>query len=110
MLADKAGNVVNAPPGPSRADVLIGTAAARESLRAIGGPQAAEVPLFGTLLTFALIARPARHAVGRAVHGVTGSMHKATGGFRHRYGYLVDPGHLRERRAERRSARREATS
>jgi hypothetical protein len=92
----------------SRSDALIGMATVREGMRAIAGPTAADEPLFGTLVMFAVLAKPTRRAALGAAHRVGASLHHAGAGFRHRYGYIVDPGRRRERRAERRAERRRA--
>ena len=90
------------PPGPTRADALLGVSVAREALRGVVGTPARDAPLIGTLLMIAIVGKPVREAVARGVHGVRGSMQKTNVGFRRRYGYVFDPGHLRERRARRR--------
>ena len=38
------------------------------------------------------------------LHGLRGSGHIADVAFHKRYGYLIDPGHWRQRRAQRREA------
>jgi hypothetical protein len=58
----------------------------------------------GTLLAIAVIGGTARSGL----HGVRGSGHQADVAFHQRYGYLVDPGHWRARRAKRRAAQASA--
>jgi hypothetical protein len=109
-MATRTRTVVQARRSQTPTDALLGMGAMREGMRAIAGPTAADEPLFGTLLMLAILARPARRIALRTAHGVGGSMRRLDTSFRNRYGYLVDPGHLRERRSERRRARTAAPS
>jgi hypothetical protein len=102
---DHARRVFRAPATPAAGDMLLGTATARELLRGMAGPTSRETPLLGTLLALAVLGGPAFRAARGSLHGIRTSSRRANAGFRHRYGYLVDPGHLRERRARRRRAR-----
>ena len=98
--------MLSAPAPPAGADVLLGAASLRELLRSLAGPNSRDTPLLGTLLMLAVLGGPARRAAIRSAQGIRASSNRTYAGFRHRYGYLVDPGHLRQRRADRRSARR----
>jgi hypothetical protein len=102
IALEGAQRAIKTPSGPSRADVLLGAGAAREALRGVAGRPAGDAPLIGTLLMIAIIGKPVREAVVEGMHGARGSMRKTNVGFRRRYGYLFDPGHLRERRARSR--------
>ena len=89
---------------PSTADNMIGVTLASELLRSIGGPVSDDTPLIGPLIAVAMIGAGARAVTRRSARGVYGSSHKMDVAFHHRYGYLVDPGHWRARRAQRRES------
>ena len=89
---------------PSTADNVIGAAAVSELLSAIAGPSSRDAPWVGGLLAIAAVGAVARATVGKSARGVWGSSHKLDLAFHHRYGYLIDPGHWRARRAQRREA------
>jgi hypothetical protein len=101
---DRSRRLFRRPPAPSAGEVLLGMASAREVARAIAGP-AADTPLFGTLIALALVGRPTRRVVSGSVHAARSGLHDMHSGFRHRYGYLIDPGHWRARRQARREIR-----
>jgi hypothetical protein len=88
-----------------RGDWLLGSAALREGLGAVAGPDSRE-PQVSTLIMAAVVARRASPEFIKSLLGAP--MHSMVGGFRHRYGYLVDPGHWRARNAQRRKARAES--
>jgi hypothetical protein len=91
------------PPGaPSLGDGLLGGAMLRESARALAGPTVPDTPLLGVLFAVALAGATIRPAVAKSVHEVRTSTHRLAIDFHHRYGYIVDPGHWRARRARRR--------
>lgn len=89
---------------PSSTALIFGNSSLRELMRSIAGPDAGRTPLFGSLLVLALLGHPARRALAGAVRGARSSSRRMSGDFHHRYGYLVDPGHVRLHRAQRRLA------
>jgi len=101
---EKAAPVLRAPPAPSAADAALGAAALRELFYDVAGPSSRETPLFATLVTIAVLGGLARPVVRASVHAIRGSSHASVARFRHRYGYVVDPGQWRARRAQRRAA------
>jgi hypothetical protein len=80
----------------------------RELLGRVAGRSSGDVPLLGTLIAF--LGHAARHVAGRAGHALRSGSHQADARFRNRYGYLIDPGHLRQRRWDRRAARADSTT
>jgi hypothetical protein len=87
--------------GPTLAEDFMGFGIARETLCRVAGPASRDTPMLSTLLAIAVIGGAARSGL----HGVRGSGHQADVAFHHRYGYLIDPGHWRQRRAQRRATR-----
>jgi hypothetical protein len=73
----------------------------REALARVAGPDSRDTPLLSSLLAIAVIGGAARSGL----RGIRGSGHSADVAFHRRYGYLIDPGHWRSRRAERRNAK-----
>jgi hypothetical protein len=108
MLAEAASEKLNrfrSMPGvPSLGDGLLGLGSLREVLCGVAGPASRETPTTAILLMGAVLAGGAGPAVVKSLHGLRSSSHRASVGFHHRYGYLVDPGHWRQRRANRRDA------
>lgn len=88
---------------PTRVDGLITGALAREALSGVAGPLSRKDPLYGTLLLIAFLTSGAHPRVRRAMHSFRTGARRAGVGFHHRYGWLIDPGHLRQRRAQRRA-------
>lgn len=88
------------PPLPSAGDALIWTGSVRAGLSAAAGTSVQESPQLGTLLLLAVIAGGAAPAVIRSLNGLRGFGHELNRHFRHRYGYLVDPGHRRREHYE----------
>jgi hypothetical protein len=109
MVADKAyagiTRVVRVPAPPSWGDGLLVGGAVRASARGIVGPAASDTPLLGVLVVAAVVGTTLRPAVAKSIHEIRTSSHRMALGFHHRYGYLVDPGHWRERRARDHAAR-----
>jgi len=91
---------VRAGRGLTLAEDFMGFGIVREALCRVAGPDARDTPLLASLLAIAVIGATARSGL-RSVHG---SGHRADVAFHKRYGYLVDPGHWRQRRAQRREA------
>jgi len=87
--------------GPTMAEDFMGFGIIREALCSVAGPQSRDTPLLSTLLAIAVIGG----AVHSGLRGVRGSGHQADVAFHRRYGYLIDPGHWRQRRAQRRDAK-----
>jgi hypothetical protein len=86
--------------GPTLTEDFMGFGIVREALCRVAGPDSRDTPLLSTLLAIAVIGGAARSGL----HGVRGSGHRADVAFHDRYGYLIDPGHWRRRRADRRKA------
>lgn len=91
---------VRAGRGPTLAEDFMGFGILREALCRVAGPDARDTPALASLLAIAVIGATARSGL----HGLRGSGHSADVAFHKRYGYLVDPGHWRQRRAQRREA------
>jgi len=91
---------VRASRGPTLAEDFTGFGIVREALCRVAGPNARDTPLLASLLAIAVIGGTVRSGL----HGLRGSGHSADVAFHKRYGYLVDPGHWRQRRAQRREA------
>jgi hypothetical protein len=87
--------------GPNMAENFMGFGTVREALARVAGPDSRDTPLLSTLLAIAVIGSAARSGL----HGIRGSGHTADVAFHRRYGYLIDPGHWRQRRAQRRNGR-----
>jgi hypothetical protein len=90
-------------PKLSNSDLFLLAMTLRELLAGAAGPVAQESPEASTLLTLSLAARTPTFGLLEAERGFATSSHWLLGGFRHRYGYLVDPGHRRANRARRRA-------
>lgn len=101
---DRIGRLLRGAGPPAPGDSLIAGGSVRALLGAVAGPAVDETPGLGTLIVLALAARTAGPTAIRSLRGLRAGSHRATVGFRHRYGYLVDPGHRRARRAQRRQA------
>jgi hypothetical protein len=96
---------LHALPGPSLwGDGLLGATGFREALCGVAGQSSRTSPSTGTLLMLAVLAGGSAPAIVKSLHGLRTGTHRMTVGFRHRYGYLVDPGHRRQRRFDRREA------
>jgi hypothetical protein len=104
-LHDTGERVWKARTAPSTGEVVVTAGLLREVARAVSGP-VADTPLLGTLIAIAMIGRPIHRAMSRGMHGLRGGSDKLYHGFRHRYGYLLDPGNLRLQRARRRDAKK----
>lgn len=87
--------------GPTMAEDFMGFGIIREALCRVAGPDSRDTPLLSTLLAIAVIGGAAHSGL----RGVRGSGHQADVAFHRRYGYLVDPGHWRQRRAQRRDVK-----
>jgi hypothetical protein len=87
--------------GPTMAEDFMGFGILREALCRVAGPDSRDTPLLSTLLAIAVIGGAAHSGL----RGIRGSGHQADVAFHRRYGYLIDPGHWRSRRAQRRNAK-----
>lgn len=94
------------PMVPSGGDTMLGMASVRELLVGVAGPRLRETPQLGTLLVVAFVGRTAGPTVIRLSRGMRSGLGHLNGGFRRRYGYLVDVGHRRQRRYEAATRRR----
>jgi hypothetical protein len=104
LMAEKAhtaGRKVRSSRGPTMAEDFMGFGIIREALCRVAGPDARDTPLLSSLLAIAVIGGAAHSGL----RGIRGSGHRADVAFHHRYGYLIDPGHWRQRRAQRREAK-----
>jgi hypothetical protein len=114
MAADGAGRnlrrMLAVPAPPSAGDSLLGGAFVSGLIGSMAGTTAQETPTSALLIALALVAGTTGPAVAKSPRGIRSSGHRASVGFHHRYGYLVDPGHWRQRRAERTEARARAAT
>lgn len=91
-------------PAVSTADEVLAGASLRELVRGIAAEPGRETPFPTTLLVVALIAAGAGPTIIRSIRGARGSAHGASARFHRRYGWLIDPGHWRQRHAQLREA------
>lgn len=91
--------------GPAFGDGMLAAGALGEVLSSVAGPSSRKTPMAGTILTLAVAGGAAGPAVLKSLRGVRTSSHRASVDFHDRYGYLIDPGHWRQRRAQRRDSR-----
>jgi len=102
-MQDRTSKAFTSGRPPSAGEMALGTTAAREALYAVAGPAAREGPLFASLVMLAVAGAAIRPVVGRSLRGIRASSRARNIKFRQRYGYIVDPGHWRERRMQRRA-------
>ena len=86
---EKSDQMLRGPGGPTRSDVALGVATARELIVGISGPSSRDTPLVGTLMTVAVVGALVRPGLSRAVHGISASSRRARHSFNHRYGHLL---------------------
>ena len=86
---EKSDQMLRGPGGPTRSDVALAVATARELLTAIPGPSSQDTPLVGTLVTVAVVGALVRPGLSRTVHGISTSSRRARHSFNHRYGHLL---------------------
>jgi hypothetical protein len=103
---DKVGRFLKAQAAPTPGDGLFIAGAVRELLGTIAGPTVRDSAGVSTLVALALVGTGARPAAVKSLHALRSSSHRVSMGFHHRYGYLVDPGHWRQRRAQRATSKR----
>jgi hypothetical protein len=78
-----------APGTPELGTAALGASALTESARWIAGPGTGEFPLFGPLITFAVLVHVLRPAIRSTVHGARTSAHRAHTSLDHRYGHII---------------------
>ncbi len=81
--------VIKGPGGPTVADFLLGAATVREVTYGAAGPSSRDTPLFGTLVTMAVLAGILRPGVAKSIRGIKASSHQMHTMFNRRYGRLV---------------------
>jgi hypothetical protein len=84
---EKSDQLLKGPGGPTRADVTLGAAAARELVGRIAGPSSQETPFVAALLMIAMMGALVRPGLRRTIHGIRTSTHHARQSFNHRYGH-----------------------
>lgn len=84
---------------PAPGDYMFGAVSLREVMSTVAGPALRDTPHLGTLIMLAFVGGTSRVALVRGLRGLRKASHGVAAGFHHRYGYLVDPGHRRQRRA-----------
>jgi hypothetical protein len=99
---DRAGSYLRAPGAPSALSASVGAAGVRSVLSSVAGAPSSDVPGAGALLAIAVLGGTAAPTVIRSLRGVRTESHRLAMDFHRRYGYLIDPGHWRQRRARRR--------
>ncbi len=108
MLADglstRIRRMLLGPPVPSLGDSFLGATTLSDLVSSVGGPVAQATPMSAPLLTLAVLGGAAGPVAVRSVRAMRSGGHDVSVHFHHRYGYLVDPGHWRQRRAQRRMA------
>lgn len=98
---DRATRLFKFSVAPTGGDWLLATGCVEELVNRVAGPAVRQTPQLGMLLTMAVAVGRARPALTRSIHFIGGTSHRMTVGFHHRYGYLIDSGRRRVRRARR---------
>jgi len=101
---DKVGRFLRMPRPPGLVDGFVLDASVRNVFRGVAGPTVADAPGLSTLLALGVLGTAARPIAKESLRALRSSSQRLTFGFHHRYGYLIDPGHWRAQRAERRTA------
>lgn len=91
----KVTQALRAPGSPATVDVMIGGAALRESLRAIGGVAAVDSPMFSALVLASLTGVVLRPVLGRTLRRIKITSGQVHTDFAHRYGDIVRPSRRR---------------
>jgi hypothetical protein len=99
-MRDRWQRIMSGPVTPSQGEVLLGMGSVRELMLSITGPALRDTPYLGALITAAFVGRAAAPTVIRSIRGIRTGSQRFNSGFRHRYGYLVDLGHRRQRHYE----------
>ncbi|MBV8958575.1 MAG: hypothetical protein JO087_07390 [Actinobacteria bacterium] len=92
--------LMEGPILPAYEDGLVGGAVLRELLGGMAGLSTRDTPQPATLLTVAVVSGLAAPTAVKSIRSVKATTHRASIAFHHRYGYLIDPGHWRQRHAE----------
>lgn len=100
----KARWLLRGPPVPSLGSGIFAGNAVGDVLRAVAGSPARDTPFAGMLLAAAVLWARGGPATVKSARAISAGSHRAALGFHHRYGYIVDPGHWRQRRARRAEA------
>jgi hypothetical protein len=82
---------------------VLGVAVVREGLSSAAGPAIRDNPQLATLLLAVVVLRWRFPVAVKAMRGIRVGARRLDAGFRHRYGYLVDVGHMRARHYEARA-------
>lgn len=98
--------LMSLPVVPTLPEGMFASAALRQLVTAITGPTIGDSPQLGPLLVVAFVGTAAGPTVIRSLRGVKNASARLDHAFRHRYGYLVDPGHRRQRHYEAQGRRR----
>jgi hypothetical protein len=98
---DNTVRLLGAPGAPSAHGTLLSAAGVSGALSSVAGAPASAVPGAGALLGIAVLGA-AMVPAARSLHALRTESHRLTTAFHHRYGYLIDPGHWRQRQARRR--------
>ncbi len=101
---DRAVQVLTAPIAPTGMDGVLFVAGARGLLREVAGPPSAAIPGAAALMAFAVVGGHLGPSLASSLREARERSRRMSAGFHRRYGYLVDPGHWRERRARRGTA------
>jgi hypothetical protein len=88
------------PPVPPLGDGALAAASVRELFSSAAGLPPGDSSQLGTLLTLAFAGGLLGPTVVRSVRDAKSTSQRLDRAFRHRYGYLIDPGHWRRRRYE----------
>lgn len=86
---DRAEQMLNAPGAPSATDAALGAGVLRELIYGAAGPWSRDTPLFGTLVTIAVLGGLAKPAVGVSVRNIRASSRRMKLLFGGRYGHLL---------------------
>ncbi len=97
--------LMEGPPFPTGSDLVLGAAGLSEAAAGVAGPASRKAPMLGALLIGAVVLGAGRPLVRKTLGAVSRGEKELSFDFHRRYGYLVDPGHWRQRRAERHRAR-----
>jgi hypothetical protein len=101
-LADRAARLMRITGPPMAMDGALTVAGLRGVVCQVAGVPSAEVPWGGTLLAMGILGGAFAPTLTRALRGLRTDSLRLSTDFHHRYGYLVDPGHRRARRAQKR--------
>ncbi|HEX4009555.1 MAG TPA: hypothetical protein VHX62_06090 [Solirubrobacteraceae bacterium] len=101
-LQDRATRLLRVTGPPMAMDGALTVAGLRGVLCQVAGVPSADVPGAGALLAMGILGGAFAPTLTRALRGLRADSLRLSTDFHHRYGYLVDPGHRRARRARTR--------